>query len=190
MHYTTIVFALVGAATVVKANECIAQNILDACKAIHEPRLLACKGNDWECYCNEATNLATCFNNCPNLDASPVKNQVIQYCMAYSAAKPQPTATAAESGSMSGSMPANATGSAIKGSSMLSKTSVAASETASEGPLATYTAKSSDGNAMTASVTAAEGAQSTSPSNGAGAVAPGMAGMLMGAVALVAGAFL
>ncbi|KAI5814354.1 hypothetical protein BZA77DRAFT_356892 [Pyronema omphalodes] len=33
-------------------------------------------------------------------------------------------------------------------------------------------------------------AQSSSPSNGAGAVTPGMAGMLVGAIALVAGAFL
>jgi hypothetical protein len=109
--------------------------------------------------------------------------------MAYSAAKPQPSATVAESGTMSGSMPTNATGSAIKGSPILTKTSIAASEMTPGGPLATYNAENSDLTTMMASATSADGAKSTAIS-GAGALAPGMAGMLIGAVVLVAGAFL
>ncbi|KAA8895479.1 hypothetical protein FN846DRAFT_911702 [Sphaerosporella brunnea] len=91
------VFAIslaVAGASAQSTTACAAQNIVDTCIASIKPRLDACKGNDWECYCTNSRDLATCYNNCPGIDRSGVDNQVTSYCGAYSAAVAASSATA------------------------------------------------------------------------------------------------
>ncbi|KAF2273219.1 uncharacterized protein EI97DRAFT_164563 [Westerdykella ornata] len=87
---------LASAAFVAAQSKCDAQNILDACKVQYQNRINACKPNDYICYCEEYTNLDTCYNNCPNSDERPpVKNQVTQYCLAAEPLKSASSASAA-----------------------------------------------------------------------------------------------
>ncbi|KAI5813395.1 hypothetical protein BZA77DRAFT_321413 [Pyronema omphalodes] len=152
--------ALSAAAVSAQVKECDAQNILDACKAQYEPRLAACSGNDWECYCTEATNLQTCYNVCPNVDKSGVSSQVVSYCGAYSQQK---SAAAAATSTSSGSA---------------AKPAATSSPTGTSGPAAGTT------------TTGSSPAATTSAANAGVVVTPGVAGVVLGMMGAVAGAFL
>ncbi|CCX34957.1 hypothetical protein FPQ18DRAFT_350791 [Pyronema domesticum] len=151
--------ALSAAAVSAQVKECDAQNILDACKSQYEPRLAACTGNDWECYCTEATNLKQCYNVCPNVDKSGVSSQVVSYCGAFSQQK---SAAAAATSTASGATIKPASTSAPTGTS-----DAAAGTTTGSAPAAT-----------------------SSAANAGVVVTPGVAGVVLGMVGAVAGAFL
>lgn len=99
MRATTFIALAVSVASVAASpavsSVCSAQNIVDACLATFKPRLAECKGNDWACYCTEATNIQTCYNNCPKSDHSGVDSQVVAWCGAYSATLPTTTSAVA-----------------------------------------------------------------------------------------------
>ncbi|KAL1636431.1 hypothetical protein SLS58_009784 [Diplodia intermedia] len=112
-----------SAASSSSSSDCDASNIVDACVAGIKPRTEACGGNDWSCLCSAYTDLATCYNNCPNDPTrSSVQNQVTQFCAAAKAstsskASGSATATSSSSGS------ATATGSSASASASGSSTS-------------------------------------------------------------------
>ncbi|KAF8544081.1 hypothetical protein BDD12DRAFT_817916 [Trichophaea hybrida] len=132
MHAVTVITFALAAVSAIAAQqqECDAQNILDACSEQYKPRLDACKGNDWECFCTESTNLLTCYNVCPNADKSGVQNQVTSYCGAYSASLPSSSkaATPSKTGSASSS---KSTSDSTSTSSDTSKSDTSAAASAS-----------------------------------------------------------
>jgi len=119
-------FALLAVATQVAAQtRCSAQNILDTCIKTYQPRLDKCTGNNWECYCQESRNILTCYNNCPDTDASGPKNQAESYCNAWSASLPSST-----SGAVAPSGSAVATGTSLSGAAGSSTAGSSASASA------------------------------------------------------------
>jgi len=66
-------------------SDCDAQNILDTCVAQFSPQLDACKASDWECMCQQATNLLSCYDNCPDAtDFGGADSKKASYCDAWS----------------------------------------------------------------------------------------------------------
>jgi hypothetical protein len=60
-------------------------SVLDDCLGLEQPQLAACKTNDWDCMCNQANNVLTCYNNCPNDPNAFSAQQVkVSYCNAAS----------------------------------------------------------------------------------------------------------
>ncbi|KAI9657528.1 MAG: hypothetical protein M1831_004144 [Alyxoria varia] len=103
MHLTAFLF-LAGASVAVAQQKCLAQNILDKCVRDQTARVEDCGANEWSCLCTTQTDLATCYNNCPNdPKGSSVDQTKTVYCNA---------AKANSSGSSSGSSTATPTGSA------------------------------------------------------------------------------
>ncbi|KAL5614316.1 hypothetical protein BROUX41_004424 [Berkeleyomyces rouxiae] len=130
--FSAAVFLAASAVSVAAVDEnCNAADIVKACLEITQPRLETCTGNDWSCLCSAYTDVATCYNNCPNdTDGVSAKQQVDSFC---AAASQFPTSTAA-SGAASGTgsiASATSTGSSSRASGSASGTSgSSASETA------------------------------------------------------------
>ncbi|KAI5857098.1 hypothetical protein BZA05DRAFT_387253 [Tricharina praecox] len=157
-------FAILSAATQVAAQaKCSAQNIVDTCVKTYQPRLEKCAGNDWECYCQEARNVRTCYNNCPDTsDTSGIDSQVTAWCNAFSATLPTTTSAIVVP---SGSGSSTATGSSTSG-----------------------TSGAGAGSSIRASAASASASASADSAAGAVGVVKGM-GLAVGLV-VVAGAFL
>ncbi|PHH54996.1 hypothetical protein CFIMG_001359RA [Ceratocystis fimbriata CBS 114723] len=133
MKFSTVaIFIAASAASVAAVDEsCNAANIVEACIGMTQPRVDACTGNDWSCLCSAYTDLATCYNNCPNDPSGfSAQQQVDSYC---AAASQFPASTAASSGAATGTgsvATATTTGSS-RSSSTASGSGSSASETAS-----------------------------------------------------------
>ncbi|KAL7274417.1 hypothetical protein RUND412_002692 [Rhizina undulata] len=168
-----VTFASFAAAQSSSATACAAQYIVDACVQTEDSNT-TCTPNDWECMCNKATNLLTCYNNCPNDSAKfGYQSQQTAYCGAASAASSQSvaaaTASAAAASTKTGSVTA-ATATAVESSNSGSATE----------------SSHSSGSATTGS---AATAASTHTSNAGNAIVPGGFGAVAGMIAL-AGALL
>ncbi|KAF2018208.1 hypothetical protein BU24DRAFT_421221 [Aaosphaeria arxii CBS 175.79] len=108
MRYTVLAIAALSslaaaqtssAAAPASTGGCDAQNIVDACKEGIQKQIDNCKGNDWICLCDNYTNLATCYNNCPKLpEKFSVDQQVRSYCDAAAPAKAASSSSAAAAG--------------------------------------------------------------------------------------------
>lgn len=120
-------------------------------------------GNDYECLCLQYTDLATCYNNCPNdpskschcllplcdiclaniclTAASSIKNTIISYCGAYSAtASTSSVATATGSSTRSStgtSAGSDATATTTRGDSSAATSSSATSTSTNFGTVIT-----------------------------------------------------
>ncbi|KAI9691311.1 MAG: hypothetical protein M1820_009774 [Bogoriella megaspora] len=128
------------------SSSCDAQTILDTCVSQYKPQLDACGGNDWDCLCQSATNLKTCYNNCPNdPTGSSVQQQVTQYCDAAkqfgsSASKSKSSATG--SSSSSGSAPATTAATTTGGENAATTPTGSVSSSSSASPMSSAAADS------------------------------------------------
>ncbi|KAL4785137.1 hypothetical protein BJX76DRAFT_325698 [Aspergillus varians] len=65
------------------ASSCDAQNILDACVKSIQVQVDACSSNEWDCLCEQTSNMLTCYNNCPGDGGrNGVQQQRLSYCNA------------------------------------------------------------------------------------------------------------
>jgi hypothetical protein len=61
-------------------------SIIKSCLGSTQPQLDACEANDWDCMCEQANNVLTCYNNCPSAPQKFGMEQTkVSYCNASKA---------------------------------------------------------------------------------------------------------
>ncbi|KAL4877169.1 hypothetical protein BJY04DRAFT_198688 [Aspergillus karnatakaensis] len=79
-------------------SSCGAQYILDACIQTIQSQVDACGPNEWDCLCEQANNMLTCYNNCPgDPGRTAVQQQRDSYCNAAGITSTSTTSTTATS---------------------------------------------------------------------------------------------
>ncbi|KAL1624458.1 hypothetical protein SLS54_003799 [Diplodia seriata] len=160
-----------SAASSSSSSDCDASNIVDACVAGIKPRTEACGGNDWSCLCSAYTDLATCYNNCPNDPTrSSVQNQVTQFC---AAAKANSSSSSKSSGSATATSSSSGSSSATGSSSSAS----ASGSSTSSGDFDSFSGETSTASSSSSSSTGAAAPMHV-PAGGALGLALGIAAML------------
>lgn len=66
MKAVLLPLAFLLAAVSAQTTACAADYIVEACLGNMQGQLAACGSTDYECQCQQYTNMLTCFNNCPN----------------------------------------------------------------------------------------------------------------------------
>ncbi|KAF2210410.1 hypothetical protein CERZMDRAFT_86138 [Cercospora zeae-maydis SCOH1-5] len=111
--------------------------IIESCLGTTKSQFDACAPQDWDCLCEQANNVLTCYNNCPSApDRFGYEQTKVANCNAASAyGSKTSSATGSATGSASGSSPSNTAASTTASNAAAStsgtRTGSAAAETSS-----------------------------------------------------------
>lgn len=119
--------------------------IIESCLGTTKSQFDACDSQDWDCLCEQANNVLTCYNNCPSApDRFGYEQTKVANCNAASAyGTKSSTSTGTATGSASGSAPTNTAATTTASNAAASsgtRTGSAAAETSTEGSSAAHVA--------------------------------------------------
>ncbi|KAM3420565.1 hypothetical protein BST61_g3827 [Cercospora zeina] len=129
--------------------------IIESCLGTTKSQFDACAPQDWDCLCEQANNVLTCYNNCPSApDRFGYEQTKVANCNAASAyGSKSSSATGSPTGSASGSSPSNTSAATTPASnnnnaaasSSGTRTGSAAAETSTQGSSAAAAAAAAPG---------------------------------------------